>query len=112
MEPQSPDSLGAPPSTRDGDSSQQSTLPPGPPPELERMNGLWIKSAHESSSMDAVCDAMHLNFFMKRAINLVNRLEIIATDQHVQMNLSSAIPWFKVRETRDGTNVACRLRAL
>jgi hypothetical protein len=81
----------------DAPPSPSAAVPCGPPPHVERMTGLWLKSA-DSDPMDPAIDALRLNFIMRKAVNLVNRLEITASADSVQIDLASAIPWFKVRD--------------
>lgn len=84
--------------------SQHAELPQTPrrvgkPPDAHKLQGKWLKCAEESESLDDAMRAMHLNFIMKRAVNFVNKMELEVTDHDFKLSLSSAIPWFKIRET-------------
>jgi len=63
-----------------------------------QMAGKWTKCKQESESLDDACNALHLNFIMKRAVSFVNTMEVEVTDLEFRMSLMSAIPWFKIHE--------------
>lgn len=80
----------------DGDAT-----PSSPPPLYEinaaRLNGVWRKDREASEPMDAAMNLVRLNPLVRRAVGLVNGLELEITDTEFHMAVLCAIPWFKVR---------------
>lgn len=77
------------------------------PPTTDMMNartpslnlsGVWIKDKQRSDSMDAACDAMKLNMIMRKAIHLIQGVEISIDNRQFLFTVLSGIMWFKVRE--------------
>lgn len=61
------------------------------------LNGVWRKDRAASEPMDAAMDLVALNPIVRRAVRLVNGLELEISDTEFRMAVLCAIPWFKVR---------------
>jgi len=64
----------------------------------ETLNGVWRKDGKLSEPMDSAMELVRLNPLIRRAVGLVNGLELEITDSEFKMAVLCAIPWFKVRE--------------
>jgi len=62
------------------------------------LNGVWRKDRAASEPMDAAMDLVALNPIVRRAVRLVNGLELEISDTEFRMAVLCAIPWFKIRE--------------
>lgn len=58
--------------------------------------GLWCKDNQASEPMGEAMDLVRLNPLIRRAVGLVNGLEIRVTPEEFSMSVLCAIPWFKV----------------
>ena len=64
------------------------------------ISGIWRKDNKLSEPMDDMMNLVRLNPIIRRAVFLVNGLELHATNNEFKMSVLCAIPWFKVRRRR------------
>ncbi|KAK3270500.1 hypothetical protein CYMTET_21106 [Cymbomonas tetramitiformis] len=64
----------------------------------QKLGGRWIKDQDRSDSMDQAATLMQLNWVIRRAVCLINGLEIAISDDTFTLTVLSVIPWFKVVE--------------
>ncbi|KAK3247551.1 hypothetical protein CYMTET_42956 [Cymbomonas tetramitiformis] len=65
----------------------------------QKLVGRWVKDQAQSDRMDEAASLMQLNWVTRKAVRLINGLEIAISEDVFTLTVLSVIPWFKVVES-------------